>query len=76
MPPGASQVRREGASVPSAARRQRPLTLRDLSARYLKDYATANKRSCTTDRYRFKPLPAALGDVLLRDLRADAGRAV
>jgi integrase len=64
------KVRREG-YCPAAVRRQRPITVRDLSRRYLEQYAKANKRSWATDAYRLKPILAAVGDRLVTDLRAE-----
>jgi integrase len=63
------KVRRE-AYCPAAVRRQRPVTVRDLSRRYL-EYATVNKRSWLTDQYRLVPLLEAFGESLLTDVRPE-----
>lgn len=65
-----ARARRDG-YCPNAARRQRPITVRDFSRRYLDEYAKANKRSWETDEYRLVPLLAAFGECLLTDVRAE-----
>ena len=65
-----AKVRREG-YCPAAVRRARPITVRQLSERYLEQYAKANKRSWETDEYRLGPLLATFGDRLLSDVRPE-----
>src|SRR5262245_49272997 len=55
------KVRLEG-YCPDHAKRQKPITLRDFSKKYLTDYAKISKASWKTDEYRLKKILPLLGD--------------